>query len=79
MLMRHWLDACCQPDVLGQIKDPANRRKKFYAARQGLLDQGMIAVDIQDDDEECGRVYPTPEGDQWRPRGLIPHRSLWRY
>jgi hypothetical protein len=63
VLMNQWRDACCQPGVLGQIKDPANRRKKFYAAREELLDKGMITVDSQDQDEEHGRVYPTPEGD----------------
>ena len=64
VLMNQWRDACCQPGVLGQIKDAANRRKKFYAAREELLEQG-------DDHrrqpgrrrEERGRVYPSPEGD----------------
>jgi hypothetical protein len=63
VLMHQWRDACCQAGVLGQIKDPANRRKKFYAAREELLDKGMITVDSQGEDEERGRVYPTPEGD----------------
>ena len=47
VLMHQWRDACCQPGVLGQIKDPANRRKKFYAAREELLEKGMITVDSQ--------------------------------
>ena len=64
VLMSHWLDACCQPGVLGQIKEVANRRKKFYAAREELLEQGMITVDSQDaDGDERGRVYPSREGD----------------
>jgi hypothetical protein len=63
VLMHQWRDACCQAGVLGQIKDPANRRKKFYAAREQLLDKGKITVDSQGEDEERGRVYPTPEGD----------------
>jgi hypothetical protein len=63
VLMTDWRDACCQPDVLGHVKDPANRRKKFYIARGELLERGMITVDSHEDDEERGRVYPTPEGD----------------
>jgi hypothetical protein len=61
--MNQWRDACCQPGVLGQITDAPNRRKKFYAARKELLEQGIITVDSQDEDEERGRVYPTPEAD----------------
>jgi hypothetical protein len=50
--MRQWRDACCQPGVLGQIKDPASRRKKFYAARDELSEKGMITVDCQSEDGE---------------------------
>jgi RecA-family ATPase len=65
VLMHHWRDACCHPGVLGQIKDPANRRKKFYAARDELLEKEMITVDCQDDqgDDYNARVYPCREGE----------------
>jgi hypothetical protein len=65
VLMHRWRDACCQPGVLGQIKDEANRRKKFYAARGELLEKGMIAVECQSADGEDydARVYPSREGE----------------
>lgn len=65
VLLNQWRDACCEPGVLGQIKDAGNRRKKFYAARDELLEQGMITIDWQNEDREDsnGRVYPTPEGE----------------
>jgi hypothetical protein len=65
VLMHQWRDACCQLGVLGQIKDPANRRKKFYAAREELLEKGMITVDSKDDQGEDynARVYPSREED----------------
>jgi hypothetical protein len=65
VLMNQWRDACCQPGVLGQIKDAPNRRKKFYAAREELLEKEMITVDCQNEDGEDynARVYPTPEGE----------------
>jgi hypothetical protein len=63
VLMNQWRDACCQPGVLGQIKDAANRRKKFYAAREELLEKEMITVDCRDEDGEDynARVYPSRE------------------
>jgi AAA domain len=65
VLMHQWRDACCQPGMLGQIKDPANRRKKFYAARDELSEKGMITVDCQSEDGEDynARVYPSREGE----------------
>jgi hypothetical protein len=63
VLMHQWRDACCQAGVLGQIKDPANRRKKFYAARDELVEKGMITVECQGEDGEDynARVYPSRE------------------
>jgi hypothetical protein len=63
--MNQWRDACCQPGVLGQIKDASNRRKKFSAARDELLEKGMITVDSQNEDSEDdnGRVYPSREAE----------------
>jgi hypothetical protein len=65
VLMHQWRDACCQPGVLGQIKDPANRRKKFYAARDELSEKGMITVDCQSQAgaDYNARVYPSREGE----------------
>jgi hypothetical protein len=65
VLMNQWRDACCQPGVLGQIKDASNRRKKFSAARDELLEKGMITVDSQNEDSEDdnGRVYPSREAE----------------
>jgi hypothetical protein len=65
VLMHQWRDACCQPGVLGQIKDAPNRRKKFYAAREELLEKEMITVDCQNEDGEDynARVYPSREGE----------------
>jgi AAA domain len=65
VLMHQWRDACCQPGVLGQIKDPANRRKKFYPARDELSEKGMITIDCQSEDGEDynARVYPSREGE----------------
>lgn len=62
VLMSQWRDACCQPGVLGQIKDAGNRRKKFHAARDELLEQKMIKVDGRNEDgeDDNGRVYPSP-------------------
>lgn len=65
VLMNQWRDACCQPGVLGQIKDASNRRKKFSAARDELLEKRMITVDSQNEDNEDdnGRVYPSREAE----------------
>jgi hypothetical protein len=65
VLLHQRRDACCQPGVLGQIKDAANRCKKFYAARDELLEKAMIIVDCQDGhgDDYNARVYPSREGE----------------
>lgn len=59
VLMHAWRDACCAPGVLGQIKDLSNRRKKFNAARDELVEKEKITIDCQSEDDEAkARVYP---------------------
>ena len=63
--------------MLGHIKDPANRRKKFYAARDELLDKGMITVDSQSEDGEDATVASIRLGranDAGRRRNFTPIR-----
>jgi AAA domain len=59
--MGHWATACQADGAISSSKQPRDRRAKFKAAVNELLDKGAVTVD--GDPEGKGRVYPTPKGD----------------